>query len=112
MEFMTIIILAILVETIIEYVKKAVPAFKGSEAAILVVSAFLGILLCFTVEADVLAQLGLNERLPYVGTVLTGVIVGGGSNMVFDIIKRIRGAKDGNYEEPEIAEVPHDNVEG
>lgn len=105
-QLITIIILAILVETIIEYFKKGIPAFKNSEEAILIASAFLGILLCFTVGADVLDHFGLAERLPYVGTVLTGIVVGGGSNMVFDFIKRIRGAK----EELKVLSIPEDNT--
>ena len=105
MELMTIIILAILAEVIIEYVKKAVPALKG-ETALLIASSALGILLCFTTGADVLAELGLMENIPYVGTALTGVIVGGGSNMVFDIIKRIRGAK----EELKVLSIPEGNT--
>ncbi|MBR2329361.1 MAG: hypothetical protein IKA58_05725 [Clostridia bacterium] len=105
-QIITIIILAILVETIIEYFKKGIPAFKNSDGAILIASAFLGILLCFTVGADVLAQFGLAERLPYVGTVLTGIVVGGGSNMVFDFVKRIRGAK----EELKVLSIPEDNT--
>lgn len=90
MELKTIIILALIVETIVEWFKRAVPAVKGGIA--LGLSAGLGLLLAFTTGADVLTTLGLAENIPYVGIALTGVMVGGGSNLIFEFIKAIGGA--------------------
>jgi len=45
-------------------------------------SALLGIILCFAFNVDAIAMMGLTSPLPYVGIVVTGVIVGSGSNAV------------------------------
>lgn len=94
MEWTTIAVLAVIVETVTEYLKTAAPGFANLPWAKLLVTFALGEALCFVCGADVLAALGLAESVPYIGTALTGLLVGGGSNIVYTLVKRIKGAGD------------------
>ena len=86
------IVLAIVVEALVEYVKTVVSMDK--QAIILQLSALaVSILLCLLAGADVFNQLGINFSLPYVGCILTGVFASRGANYASDIIGRLRGAK-------------------
>ena len=86
------IVLAVVVEALVEYVKTIVSMDR--QAIILQLSALaVSIFLCLIAKADVFKQLGVTFYLPYVGCVLTGVFASRGSNYASDIIGRLRGAK-------------------
>ena len=52
------------------------------EKAMIAVSAAIGVVLCVLFKADALSTMGLTEPLgtPYTGQIMTGLIVGAGSN--------------------------------
>lgn len=94
MEWTTIITLAIIIETITENLKNAIPKFKEMKWAVMLTTLALGVLLAFVCGADILALLGYVEHIPYVGVVLTGILIGGGSNVIYDLVNRIKGQKE------------------
>jgi hypothetical protein len=76
--------LTILTEGIIEYLGASIPTrFKPYAAAL------LSTLVCVLYNADLLAMLGYAALVPYVGAVLTGLVIGRGSNYVNDLISRL-----------------------
>jgi hypothetical protein len=76
--------LTILTEGIIEYLGTPIPRrFKPYAAALLSTAA------CVLYNADLLAMLGYSALVPYVGAVLTGLVIGRGSNYVNDLISRL-----------------------
>lgn len=107
MEWITIIKLAIIIETITENLKNAIPKFGESKWVVMASTLGLGILLAFVCGADILAVTGLAEHIPYVGTVLTGILLGGGSNVVYDLLNRIKGGKK---QLAASLEIPDDNT--
>lgn len=75
--------LAIITEGIVEYLGAPIPsAYKPYAAAV------LGILVCVAYNADVLALLG-QPSVPYVGAVLTGVMVSRGASYVNDLVSKL-----------------------
>jgi hypothetical protein len=77
--------LAIICEGIVEYIFSPLPSqYKPY------VAAALGVLVCVAYNADVLALLGAQAGVPYVGAVLTGLLIGRGSSYMHDIVSRIR----------------------
>lgn len=94
--FLGIVVLSIFVEAIITYFlprTSELPGDPGTAAPrwwIKYVSASLGIAVCVAYKADLPAALGLMTGVPFVGSVLTGVVVGRGSNFVNDFISRIK----------------------
>lgn len=89
-----IIVIAIVIETIAELLKQWFPALTRHEWAIRLSTIALGVLVALTYNADLFAALGMTASIPFVGIILTGVLTAGGSNIVFDIIKRIKGKTD------------------
>lgn len=96
-----ILLLAVVVEAIVEYfIKPAVkpnpeaatmqpePAVDWRGMALRWVSALIGVGLCALYRADLLALLGLQCPLPVAGWVLTGLLIGRGSNFVNDFASR------------------------
>ena len=80
-----VLALAILTEGIIEYLGTPIPTrFKPYAAAL------LSTIVCLLYNADLLAVLGYPALVPYVGTVLTGLVIGRGSNYVNDLVSRLQ----------------------
>lgn len=83
MNFLGIFVLAVLVEGIIEYLAIPVPPrFKPYLAAL------LAMIVCVAYGADLPAALGL-PAVKYVGSLVTGLVIGRGSNYLADVVKRI-----------------------
>lgn len=90
----TIFILAAVVEALITYI---VPSNQNDTPRewIKYVSAVLGVVLCVAYNADMLAILGVVTPLPYVGAVVTGLIVGRGSNFLSDFYGKVKTPTQG-----------------
>lgn len=79
-----IFILSTLVEGLVEYFGAPLPSkYKPYAAAV------LGVIVCVGYNADLLATLGFPAIFPYAGAVLTGLVIGRGSNYVNDLVSRV-----------------------
>lgn len=52
------------------------------------VAAIVGIILCLTYRIDLLAMFGFHAFHPVAGLILTGILVGRGSNYMHDLVDR------------------------
>lgn len=88
----TIFILAAVVEAVITYV---VPKNNDTQPRewLKYVSAVMGVAICVAYQADILATLGVVTPIPYVGAVITGLIVGRGSNFLNDFYNKVKNPK-------------------
>lgn len=84
-----LIILSVLIEGIVEYfIASKNPEVK--QPWLKYVAGALGIAVCLAYRLDLLATLGLASPFPFVGSVLTGFIIGRGSNYLNDFISRVK----------------------
>lgn len=85
----TIIALAVIVESLVKYATYKLP--KGFVPPWLKVYAgmAIGVVLCILYSADLMPILGL-PAVPAVGTVVTGLLIGRGANVIHDIFDRIK----------------------
>ena len=93
-----IVVLAIVVEALVEYSKSLVTACRsgGWKAIVLQLMALLAaVLLCFAAGADLFSVLGVEFAVPWIGTLLTGIFASRGSNYVNDRIGKIREKASG-----------------
>ena len=89
--------LAIMVEGLVEYAKSIVDLFLGNNrrGAITQLGAIGGgVLLCAASGADLLAALGVELIWPWMGVVLTGIIISRGANYVSDLVGRLHKDKE------------------
>lgn len=94
-----ILVLAITVEALVQYFKNIVKtalnrdfkAFATQLAAIV-----LAVLVCFSTDADVYQLLGVTFAAPWLGVLLTGIVISRGSNYAADFIKRLQNPTAAN----------------
>lgn len=91
MEFFGIILMAIVVEGIVTYVKEWFVDKKLIWQQFMAVG--LGILVCVGYEMDLFTLFGLTSAIPYLGATLTGVLIARGSNYIFDLLKKVQTYK-------------------
>lgn len=87
--FFGIIFAAIVVEGIITYVKQFVvdKEFQWQ----MLVGLLLGVLVAVVYNLDLFELVGMTAAVPFVGCMLTGIVISRGSNYVYDLIDLIAG---------------------
>ena len=100
-----ILILATLVESLVEYlvrplVKPPIPTpadrimigepetATWRDMVLRYIAALVGVALCVLYSADLLTMVGLTSPWPWIGPVITGLIIGRGANFVHDFASR------------------------
>lgn len=82
---------AILVEGTVEYIKLGIQKHLCAE----IIGAFiLALTFSLAFGLDLFAVLGLEAKVPYVGSVATALIIGRGSNYFFDFIGKLTEAEE------------------
>ena len=89
MEFAQIVIVAILVEAIWENCKMIWQ--KGKFSISMIGSLVVSILVSVLTSADIFPMVGLNIAVPFVGSVLTGIVVSRGANFVSELFTKLKG---------------------
>lgn len=87
-----IICAAIIVEGIITYVKTFF--VDGKVQWQMITSLVLGIVVALAYSLDLLALCGLESNIPFIGQVLTGILLSRGANYIADLIKLLISASD------------------
>ena len=85
----SIILLAGVVEGTITYFKTFV--VKREKVWEMIASLALGAIVTIAYQLDLLAMVGLESSIPYVGNILTGIVISRGSNFICDLINLTRG---------------------
>lgn len=87
---MIVVIIAVILEALVQVVKGWVPeGAKIAEWTWPVVSAVLGVVLCVLASVDVLYVAGITIKVPYVGEVLTGVLISRGAGFLHDVWSKV-----------------------
>lgn len=85
--FFGVIAFSILIEAIITYINQFF--VSGEFSWKVLASIFLGVLVSVAYGLDLPAYFNLTSQIPYLGNILTGILLSRGSNYVFDIIKKL-----------------------
>lgn len=78
---------AILIEGIITYINQFF--VQESFCWQMIFSLILGIVVAVTYKLDLLSYLNLKSDVPYIGSVLTGILLSRGSNYIFDLLEKL-----------------------
>ena len=92
MEYFGLFLLSIIVEGVITYFKEFF--INGEIKWEMAASVLLGIFVAVAYGVDLLADMGMQTNIPYVGSILTGILISRGSNYVFDLVKKLTAAKE------------------
>ncbi len=88
-----VIVLAIVVEAVVEYIKSLANLainHKWKTAALQIAALVVSALLCFVTGADLFVALGLEFQYSWIGVLLTGIFASRGANYVSDFVGRLR----------------------
>lgn len=88
--FAGITLLAIFIEGLITYLFGKQEGLEPSRPWIKYVALTFGVLLAIAYQVDLLAMAGLTAAVPYVGFIVSGLIIGRGSNYLNDVIKYVQ----------------------
>ncbi len=83
--------LSIFVEAVTEAFKSLSPRVHGLGSRLL--AFFIGIVVCVASRVGIVGLLGLSIRYPMIDYVLTGIIISRGSNIVHDMVTKLRSIK-------------------
>lgn len=86
-----LVIIAVLVEAIWENIKRVYSENKVDTSVI--GSLGVSILVCVSTGADLFPLVGMPLAVPFLGSVLTGIITARGANFVNDLFTRLNGPK-------------------
>jgi hypothetical protein len=92
MEYFSLIFLAVIVEGIITYIKEFF--VKGNLRWEMLISILIGVFVAVAYGVDLFALVGLYSFIPYLGSILTGILISRGSNYVCDLLKSIPGMRE------------------
>ena len=91
MEYAQLIIIAILIEAIWENLKMI---WKDKKVNVSILGVLiLSIIVCVLTSIDIFPIVGISMIVPYVGSVLTGIIVARGANFVNDLFTKLNNNK-------------------
>ena len=85
-----IVTFAVLIEGIITYTNQFL--VQESFCWQMALSLVLGIIVAVAYKLDLPSYFNLKSDIPYVGCILTGILLSRGSNYVFDLIQKLMGA--------------------
>jgi hypothetical protein len=88
MEYAQLIIVAILIEAIWENIKMVWQ--NGKVSIDKIGSLLISIILCVLTKIDIFPIVGISLVIPFVGSVLTGIIVSRGANFIHDLFAKIQ----------------------
>ncbi len=78
---------AILIEGIITYINQFL--IQENFCWQMLLSLILGIIVAVAYKLDLPSYFNLKSDIPYIGCILTGILLSRGSNYVFDLIKSV-----------------------
>lgn len=91
MDYSQLIVIAILVEAVWENIKMI---YKEKHFSVsMLASLIISVIVCVLAKADIFAIVGITIEVPFISSILTGVICSRGANLVSDLFTRLNGHK-------------------
>ena len=86
-KLLIIIMVALIAESVWETLKMTWQ--QGKISIDRIGALIVALVLCVGVSLDILALLGINATIPFLGVILTGVLISRGSNFIHDLLVKI-----------------------
>ena len=92
-----VVLFEVLVEALVEVIEAGLPDTITPPSWLWpVVSSVIGVAMCVAAHVDALAVLGVEIAIPFIGQVITGLLVSRGSNFLHIVWKKINNSPDEN----------------
>ena len=87
-EISKMFMVCILLEGIITYINNFF--VSGEPPYQMILSLVFGIFIAVAYNIDILKFINIESNIPYVGSILTGILFSRGSNYVYDLVNKIK----------------------
>ena len=95
MQLFLIIFAAIIIEGLVTYIQTFfTPGTKFQWQQL--VTVLVGLVVALAYNVDIFALFGITAAIPFIGCILTGILMSRGSNYIFDLINKLTTAKGSN----------------
>lgn len=85
-----VLVLSVVIVVLVQRLKPLREKSAKADLISLYVPYILGTFLAIFAKADILSPIGINVGAPMIAYIVTGVIICGGSNAIYDILKGIK----------------------
>mgnify|MGYP007040927969 CR=1 FL=1 len=86
-KLLIIIMIALIAESVWETLKMTWQ--EGKISIDRIGALVVALILCIGVRLDILSLLGINVTIPFLGVILTGILISRGSNFIHDLLVKI-----------------------
>ena len=86
MNISSVVIMSVVTEAIVTYTKTFVVDKKIKWQ--IIAAAVFSIVICIAYGLDIPQMAGVSTSIPFVGNVITGILVSRGSNYIYDLLKK------------------------
>ena len=92
MQIFALLFAAIIVEGLITYFKTMVLNGKFQWQQLTAILVGVGVAIIYNV--DIFAMFGVTTTIPFVGSILSGILISRVSNYIFDLVKQLNTSKE------------------
>ena len=78
---------AVIIEGIISYANQFF--IDGNFSIKMLISIILGITIAISYGLHILSHFNFKSKIPFIGNIVTGILIARGSNYIFDLLKNI-----------------------
>ena len=98
-QLISVVIIAIVIQTVVENLKKLIKFPSGYYKKILnlkvLVTMIVSLIICISSRIELLSLLGVELVVPYLDSVITGIICSGGATTIHEMVKKINESRNG-----------------
>ena len=98
-QLISVVIIAIVIQTVVENLKKLIKFPSGYYKKILnlkvLVTIIVSLIICVSSQIELLSLLGVELVVPYLDSVITGIICSGGATTIHEMVKKINESRNG-----------------
>ena len=98
-QLISVVIIAIVIQTVVENLKKLIKFPSGYYKKILnlkvLLTMIVSLIICVSSRIELLSLLGVELVVPYLDSVITGIICSGGATTIHEMVKKINESRNG-----------------
>ena len=98
-QLISVIIIAIVIQTVVENLKKLIKFPSGYYKKILnlkvLLTMIVSLIICVSSQIELLSLLGIELVVPYLDSIITAIICSGGATTIHEMVKKINESRNG-----------------
>ena len=97
-QLIAVVIVSIVIQTVVENLKKLIKIPSGYYKKLInlkvLITMIVSLVICVSSKIELLSLLGVNIVVPYLDSVITGIVCSGGATTIHEMVKKINDTKN------------------